>query len=139
MLKSLVASSTAAVSYASFYFLQEGPSVINSIQFYTLLDSGEDSTIYNSVRMFLSCTTILDFCSTKYLGGHSDVLGGVLTARSMDLWTKLNKMRMAVGNTMVNSLHYGTKFQKIIFFPSKNLCINVISVLMKLNNSNWKQ
>ena len=71
--------------------------------------------------MFLSCTTILDFCSIKYLGGHSDVLGGVLTARSMDLWTKLNKMRMAVGNTMVISLHYGTKFQTIIFFPSKTL------------------
>ena len=123
MLKSLVASSTVAVSYASFYFLQEGPSVIDSIQFYTLLDSGEDSTIYKlplySVRMFLSCTTILDFCSTKYLGGHSDVLGGVLTARSMDLWTKLNKMRMAVGNTMVISLHYGTKFQTIIFFNQK--------------------
>ena len=41
------------------------------------------------------------FSSTKYLGGHSDILGGVLTARSVDLWTKLNKMRMAVGNTMV--------------------------------------
>ena len=56
------------------------------------------------------------FCSTKYLGGHSDVLGGVLTARSLDLWTKLNKMRMAVGNTMVISLQNPSD---IIFYHQK--------------------
>ena len=42
------------------------------------------------------------FCSTKYLGGHSDVLAGVASTRTVDLWTKLHLMRTIFGSCLVS-------------------------------------
>ena len=61
----------------------------------------EESTKHNIYLTTFKCYNCLYLCRTKYLGGHSDILGGVLTARTEDLWTKLNATRMAVGNVMV--------------------------------------
>ena len=45
---------------------------------------------------------LLLFCSTKYLGGHSDLCAGVVTVRTQELWTELNIYRTTMGAVLVS-------------------------------------
>ena len=40
-------------------------------------------------------------CSTKFLGGHSDLLAGVMTCASLEHWKELLVWRTTLGNTLV--------------------------------------
>ena len=42
---------------------------------------------------------------TKYLGGHSDICVGVLTARTLEQWTKLNRYKTTIGSIMVSDVN----------------------------------
>ena len=53
------------------------------------------------MRVF-SSTLYLCYCSTKYLGGHSDLCAGVITCRTVELWQKINAYKVALGSVMVS-------------------------------------
>lgn len=40
-------------------------------------------------------------CSTKYLGGHSDLVAGCLTFGSVDLWKTMIHYQTSLGTSMV--------------------------------------